>query len=778
MSFKNHLTIYQLTANMLKKLLLFSVLLLVVSSCSVNKFVPKDKKRYTGAEIEVSANKKVSKKEQDELEYKLEEALYPKPNRKIFGLKPGLWAYYKMQKGDSGKVVKWIYKKYGEKPVYLSDVDPDETMSIMLNRCKNSGYFDAQANYAISPGNKRASITYNITITPPYLLGSYQYLRDSLPIDRHLTQAVDNTDLTTGERFDLSAFTNERERIDEALKNAGYYHFNPDYLIFTSDTHQYNTRKFDLYLDLKDGIPPKAQKPFSLLNVYVYPNHHERRNSGKKRDTSMVDGYHVIQDSFVFKPALLIDYFTFKPGDLYSNAARLSTTKRLSSLEMYEFVNIQYETVDSLSTNEMGYLNVYVRMSRRKTLALRQEVKAVTKSTNFAGPGLDLSFKNRNFLKGGEVYSFTANASYETQIATGDAQALSSYQIKALNMLTIPRFLAPERLTPKKAFSIPKTKVQLNYTFQNRTQFYRLNSFLAALSYQWNTNRKIFQEFTPLTVNYTLVGRKSDEFDQILNANPFLAQSFQNQFIPGVEYTFQFSELAKQGTKHTFFVNVHADLAGNLIGQVQGLLDGGNEILGLPYAQYSKADVDFRYYVKATRNSKWVNRLFVGVGLPYGNSSSLPYIKQYFAGGPSSVRAFQVRALGPGAYVPPSNNTTNFFEQAGDIRLEANSEYRFPVLSYLKGAIFVDAGNIWLANENTAIPNSRFTHNWYKQIAIGSGIGLRLDIDFLVLRLDAGVPIRYPYEGTDNSHWQSNYFSSWDWTSDNVVLNVAIGYPF
>lgn len=768
---------YLQIAQFTNKLLLMGLLLCLVNGCRVNKLIPNGKKLYTGAKIEVKADKSTSDHDKNALNYKLEETIYPQPNSKFLGLQPGLWSYFKMQKGDSGKVVKYIYKKYGEKPVYLSDVNPEKTVDIILNRCDNSGFFNAEAEYEIKPHNNSASITYSIKTTEPYQLSNYLYLRDSLAIDPHISKALNNTLLETNSRFDLELFTAERERIDQELKDKGYYNFNPEYFIFTTDTNQYNTRKFDLYLEVKQEIPLTAQIPYRIRKVYVYPNY-TQGTSGKPVDTLLFDGFHFVQDSLVFKPNLLRNYMTFKPGDLYSKKNQLQTTKHLSALEMYEFVSISYQAIDSLADEQMGYLDAHIRLSRRKTIAIRQEIKAVTKSTNFAGPGIDLSYKNRNLFKGGEVYKLSGNASYETQIASGNGQSLSSYQFQVLNTLTIPRLVAPFKIDLDKKYSVPKTQLQLNYTLQNRTQFYKLNSYMAALSYQWNSSNRVYQEFSPLSLNYTLVGGKTDAFNTVLAANPFLARSFENQFIPGIGYTYQFSELGKKANKHTFYLTFAADLAGNLIGAAQGLLTGGNEIFGFPYAQFAKADVDLRYYLNTTRTTKWVNRLFVGVGLPYGNSSSLPYVKQYFAGGPGSIRAFQVRSLGPGAYVPPSSTTTNFFDQAGDIRLEANTEYRFPLVGYLKGAVFLDAGNIWLANENDAIPNSRFTKNWHQQIAIGSGFGLRLDIDFLVIRFDAGVPLRYPYEYANNSHWQSDLFSSWAWTTDNVVLNFAIGYPF
>jgi len=321
-----------------------------------------------------------------------------------------------------------------------------------------------------------------------------------------------------------------------------------------------------LYLEVKQEIPLSAQIPYRIRKVYVYPNFTQGISNKKAMDTLLFDGFHFVQDSLVFKPNLLREYLTFKPGELYNNSNKLQTTKRLSALEMYEFVSISYQTIVSLADEKTGFLDAHIRLSRRKNIAIRQEIRAVTKSTNFAGPGIDLSYKNRNLFKGGEVYKLSGNASYETQIASGNGQSLSSYQFQVLNTLTIPRFVAPFNIDLEKKYSVPKTQLQLNYTLQNRTQFYKLNSYMAALSYQWNSSNQVYQELSPLSINYTLVGRKTDAFKSVLDANPFLARSFENQFIPGLGYTYQFSELGKKASKHTFYLTFTADLAGNLIG--------------------------------------------------------------------------------------------------------------------------------------------------------------------------------------------------------------------
>ena len=271
----------------------------------------------------------------------------------------------------------------------------------------------------------------------------------------------------------------------------------------------------------------------------------------------------------------------------------------------------------------------------------------------------------------------------------------------------------------------------------------------------------------PLSLNYMHVYNKTDEFLEIIAGNPFLARSFDDQLIPATSIGFQYSELNDLTKVNRLFLSISLEQAGFL----SNLVLPGDSILGLPFAQYVKADIDFRHNLRLGKEHRLVNRVFVGIGAPYGNSASLPYIKQYFSGGPNSVRAFLVRSLGPGGFVPQRIDNSTFFDQAGDIRLEFNSEYRFPILGYLKGAVFVDAGNIWLANDNPSLPGGQFTSGWFKQLAVGAGFGMRFDAQVLIVRLDVAHAIKYP----------SREFREF-WESDprlgGLVWNFAIGYPF
>jgi outer membrane protein assembly factor BamA len=290
----------------------------------------------------------------------------------------------------------------------------------------------------------------------------------------------------------------------------------------------------------------------------------------------------------------------------------------------------------------------------------------------------------------------------------------------------------------------------------------------------------VTHNLNPISINYISVGNESDAFEKLKIDNPFLARSFEQQFIPGMSYSFQWSQLVRNIKTNRFFFSFNADFAGNALAVAQnigGVKGDDKKFWGQSYAQFSRFDFDLRNYQNIGNESRLVSRVFAGIGLPYGNSVSLPYSKQYFSGGPNSVRAFRIRSLGPGNYHPKDSvgDGTSFFDQAGDIKIEANLEYRFPIVSFLKGAVFTDAGNVWL--RNTDGRNGKFTSNWINEIAIGSGLGFRVDIEFFVIRLDVATPLRKP---TDNGfQWQDSFeLGNKSWRQENINWNFGIGYPF
>ncbi len=751
-----------------KKLIFAGMVLAFLQACSVKKFIPEGELLYTGAEVEMISEDEIERKKQ--LQSQLENLLMPEPNSKFLGSRFGLYFHYKAQKEKPGFINKFLNKRFGEEPVYLSDADPFQTEELLKNRLENRGYFYNRVDHSVEEyeEKKTAKVFYTARLPEePYILENYKLDNDSLQVFAEIKETMENALLKPEEPFNLALMKLERERLDRELKKRGYYNFSSNFLLFEADTNQYDRKKFDLFLRLKKDVPQAGIKPYRVREINVYPNYTVGTDS-LKRDSVRYGGKNYIQNQEFFKPKRLDPYILLEEGTYYDPTASSRTSRRLTSLGVYKFVNIRYDEIDSLSTDSLGYLEANIFLSPLNKRSIRAELQAVTKSNNFAGPHLALTYSNRNLFHGGEILNITGKVGYERQLSGGNQEGLSSTQFGVDTDLIFPRMLFPIAINNDWfKYSIPKTKIGLGFEFLNRSELFSLFSATGSFGYIWRANRYVTHELNPFSVNYVRLSKTSDRFEEILDQNPFLRSSFEQQFIAGLTYSFIYNGMIDTGKTHQFFLNSNLDLAGNIL----NLLSSGEtpkEFLGLEYAQYAKIDADFRYHFRIGAEQKIATRLFAGIGIPYGNSEIMPFSRQFFAGGPYSVRAFRIRSLGPGSYQPEEENE-GYYDQTGNIRLETNLEYRFPVIQFLKGAVFADAGNVWNTKENALVPGGKFTSDFLNEMGIGVGAGLRIDIQSFVIRFDLAAPVRIPWlpEG-----------ERWDFRFDEPVFNFAIGYPF
>lgn len=751
---------------------LFALLVLaILYSCSVKKYIPEGELLYRGGNITVQDTVKIKNK--SGLEDELKSLLYPEPNTKLLGLYPGLHYYYKSQQKELGFINRWINKKIGEEPVYLSDVKLENTEDLLENRLENSGFFYSEISSTVEKDSsgKTAETDFTVVIGKPYLLENYIVevdsldKLDSLPLFNEIRNSLSETVLKKGTRYDLGAFKAERNRIDQYLKNRGYYNFNANFILFQADTNQYDDKRYDLFLKLKMGVPEKSKVPYILDQVEVFPNA-SQDTSTAEQDTMTIDSIDFIQNKIFFKPKRLRPFILLKPGQRYDPLTSKYTSRRVASIRTYKFVNINYKEIDTITDSDgFRHLKSEIHLSPLTKNSLRAELKGVTKSNNFTGPDLSLTYINHNVFKDGGDFSIAGNFGYEKQFG-GNNIGSSSLHLGIKASLIFPRLIFPGNLDKHFKYAIPKTKISIGTDYLRRSNLYSLNSYSASFGYIWNANRYLSHQLNPIDIDYVKLGKTTDQFESILDDNPFLRRSFEQQFIAGLTYSLIYNELSNSQKKGRFNFRFNFDIAGNtvnLFGKKQD--DGIKTFLGLKYTQYVKGDVDLSYhYDLGEPDHTLIGRVFGGLGIPYGNSRSLPFVKQYFSGGSYSVRAFQIRSLGPGTY-HPSNNENSYFDQAGDIRLEANLEYRFPIFSVIKGALFMDAGNVWLKKKNDALPGGKFTSDFINQIGVGPGFGLRVDVQGFVIRFDLAAPLKRPY-------------ADWDFEYKKPVFNFAIGYPF
>lgn len=763
-------------------LLTFSLLFLGFS-CSIQKYIPDGEQLYTGATIKLDTIGKVGAIK--EMKNELDELLQPPPNSKFLGMRPALFFYYKAQGKKPSFITKFLNKSFGEAPVYYSEVNPSRVEELIINRLDNNGFFYSKIETESKTNEKFAKVSYTAKIVPPYTLETYRLEGDSLPIYKDVAALMGTTILKKGDRFDLDLLKLERERLDDALKNKGYYNSKADLFIFEADTNRYKEKKFDLFLRLKKNVPKRVSIPYTIDSITVYPNYTIDEDTLNAANSTQIGGIDFIQKELYFKPELLDAYILFNEGDAYSSNSSKLTSNRLSALGSYKYVNIQYQEIDTLGTDgDMGSLAASIYLAPLTKRSLRAELQGITKSNGFTGPGLLVTYSNRNLFNGGETLSISTNFSYESQLSSGTNDNLSSIAGGLKTDLIIPRSIpfSPSRFK----YAVPKTKISLGVDFLQRSKLFRLSSINASFGYTWKENQYVYHQFDPISLNYSKLSNVTPEFQEILDSNPFLSQSFEQRFIAGLNYTFTYDEIGNAQKKRPLFFSTNIDIAGNAL----SLLSGSSKtIFGSEYAQYAKADVDIRYYMRWRKEQVLVSRIYGGWGVPYGNSTTLPFVKQFYSGGPYSVRAFAIRSLGPGTFNEQSNSSsTTYFDRSGNLKLEANLEYRFPLFSYLKGALFADAGNIWLTGDlsdlnigetNTTLTDAlvndgKFSSNWAKELGAGVGVGLRVDIQNFVIRLDLASPFRIPTL-PEKDRWNLPFFGN---ASNNMTLNFAIGYPF
>lgn len=756
------------------------VFILLVSSCNNVKYLHPGERLYTGAIVKVKPADGVNTKR---VRKEMEAVLRPRPNQVVVGMRFKLWLYNVAGEHPKKGFKKMLKNKLGEKPVLYTEQLPQQVADIMVNRLNNLGYFDASVRSSVGEHNKKVKVTYSVTVTRPYSIRSLDFPKDSSLISWKIRETQKETLLKPGTQYDLELLKAERQRIDAYLKNEGYYFFNPDYLLFTADS-TVGDRSIALRLRVKRDSPSRALTRYYMRHIYIYPSFNAADSSGTRGDTLKIEGYDYIASDSTFHAHTVLRCLFLKPGELYSRKGYNTSLSRLTGLGVFRYTNIRFrDTV----VNGLGQLDAFVYLTPMFKRSLQLELRAVTKSNNYTGPELSISARNRNLFGGAELLLANLGANFETQF-TGIQKGFNSYEFSIGSQLFLQRFVAPVTIRNVSSVFVPRTKFDISLRTLKRVQYFSMNSISFSYGYTWKETAEKEHTFNPLAVNFAQLVNTTPAFRDLLEANPFLRQSFEEQFTLGGNYAFTYNTLIHANRRHQYYFNGMVDVSGNLISLANRVVTQrrpSNEepytIFGAKYSQFSKFSADGRYYFNINKNSRIVTRLFAGIGIPYGNSTTLPYVKQFFSGGSNSIRAFLPRTVGPGSYqMPDSLLNRGFLDKAGDIKLEGNIEYRFTIIDLLKGALFVDAGNVWLLRDNVQLPGGQFrARDYYTELAVGTGFGLRADLNFFVLRFDLGMPLRKPYL-PPSQRWvisQVN-FGDRSWRRQNLVLNIAIGYPF
>ena len=761
---------------------LLAIAVLIAGGCSTTRKLPTGEVLYTGIDKMEIVGPEGEAIDPD-AKALVEQTLKVDPNNTVLGIHIpipfGLWMYNWFKTDKKKGLKKWLFDKLAADPVLISQVDPAVRTKAAETLMGDNGYFDGKVRYEILPDKKnprKAQISYFVDFNKPYRYKSVEYMPAETPSDSIIRSIAGETKLKPGQIFNVNALEDERTRISNYLRNHGYYYFRPDFISYLADSTGGN-HQIALRIIPKTDLPKPLLKPWRIGKVdYSINNSYGREPTDTVYYKNMGVFY---RHRIPVRPSILYRALAFKPGDWYSQAAADATQLHLNRLNTFKFAELGYMPADTL--HRVDSLNVLINTTLELPIDAEIELNITTKSNDQTGPGMIFGVTRRNVFRGGEVLNTQLSGSYEWQTGAGAKNAkgsnlINSYELGVTSSLIYPRLIAPRFM--HRDFKFPATTtLKLNANLLSRAGFFRLLTMGGSGNYDFKSSTVSSHTVTPFSLSYSYLLKKTGAFDSVMNENKALELSFENQFIPSMSYTYTYDNAPITSLRNHIWWQSSITQAGNLLYGVMELAGNkqGNHktIFGSPFSQFLKLTSEIRYYYKLTERQMIATRFMAGVLKPYLNSSVAPYSEQFFIGGANSIRAFGVRTIGPGSFHPADDALYSYLDQTGNLKLEANIEYRFPLIGSLNGAVFLDAGNVWLLKKDEKRPGGEFTWpTMGKDIALGTGAGLRLDITYIVLRFDVGVPIHAPYDTG-----RSGYYNIKDvWK--NLGYHLAIGYPF
>jgi outer membrane protein assembly factor BamA len=758
-------------------LLVYLLFILFLASCSGTRNLPAGALLYTGASVKVEGEAN-QKKVRKALKAEFEAIVRPKPNSSFLGVRPKLFIYNivgtpKKQKGWRY----WLKTKVGEAPVYYSKVDLEYNKLVLQNNAENKGYFNTSSTADSTRHGKKVSVEYTIYPKTQYRIRAIKFPQDTTLLSLAVTDTQDRTLLKKNTGYSLITIKEERLRIDARLKEKGFYYFNPDFLIIQVDSTVAD-HQVDLIVRVKQETPELSQTQYRINDIIVYPNYSINADSVVTNSPAILkhNDMQIIDHENLFKPRIFDRTLYFKKNDLYNRTNHNLALNRLVNLGTFKFVKNEFKAADTTG----NYLDAYYYLTPLPKKSIRVEILAKTNSANYTGTELNVNWSNRNMFKGAELLSIAAFGGLEVQVS-GLNNGFNVYRFGTEANLIWPRIIAPFPLVSSADF-IPKTKATIGYEFQNRTQLYSLQTFKGSFGYFWKENERKEHQFNITEITYASPQNITTLYQEQIDVNASLSKVIEKQLIFGPTYSYTYTSTSEKSRKNNFYYKGSLDLAGN----IAGLATNANirkkdaiQVFDVPFSQFVKVENEFRHYLQLGGERQLASRIIAGSGFAYGNSNEMPFIKQFFNGGTNSIRAFRARSIGPGSFDGTATTSGFLADQSGDLKLEFSTEYRAKIYDIVKGALFVDAGNIWLLKDNPEKPGAQFSGDFVKELAVGVGAGLRFDFSFLVLRTDLAFPIRKP-DLPEGNRWVLDQvrFGNSSWRKENLVFNLTIGYPF
>ena len=760
-------------------------LLLAIAGCSTTKYIPEGE--YLLNKVTVKADDEQTSNRE------FEDYVRQKPNKRIFGFARFHMGLYNLSNPEKDNWFhKWL-RKIGEEPVVYQPELNRMTIDQLETFLVNKGFHHGRIEDSVEYNKGKANVLYKINTGDPYIISSIDWADSTMIQDSYIREILSNDSISrlikAGDRFDQYELRAERQRISNKLTNLGFYGFSKEYIYYMADTLS-DERTVDIKLGIQNPVFPglfsdtlDRHPRYKIRDIRIIGDFSPREYMQnpdqyfQNSDTVQYENIDFISNkSIPVRKQLLYSSLYFKKGDVYNQSAVDKTYNAFQSLRNFKTTSIRF-IPDQLSEGDsLSPLDCQIELSpsvkQRYDVALE-----ITHSSGNLGMAGNLIYKHRNLFKGAEDFELKFKGALE-YIANpvSDFNRMIEFGVDA--RLDVPQFWLPVRAERLQQKYSPRTALNISYNYQQRPDFTRTIA-TSSFGYNWKTGLRRLHEINIIDLNYVNVSDMSDEFSSFIEGK-YIESSYRSHVVPALNYTFTYSSQSINKDKNFIFFRIRPEVAGNLFSAgyyVAGAErpDQGFSFFDIPYAQYMMADMDLRYNRIFNESNRLVFRVYSGAGYPYGNARALPFEKKYFSGGSNGIRAWQVRSLGPGSYVLPDELKSRYPNQLGDIKLEANAEYRFDLFWQIKGAVFLDAGNIWAISAADEREGAIFkASSFYKELAVGTGFGLRLDLSFVIIRLDLGAKLRDP--GLNGGPaWLPNYDS---YFREGLVLNFAIGYPF
>ena len=755
--------------------LMVCALAFLATACSTTSSVPEGDQLYVGLkQIEYDDCEKSDHYYSTQEE--VEAALATAPNGAFFGssyhrtIPYKLWIWNNFSNSET-KLGKWIAKTFGSAPVLMSWVNPELRTSVAQSVLRNHGYLGGTVSYMVEQQKnpKKAKIAYTVNMNELSTVDTLEYVNFPSLSDSLIRLHADEACIKPGDPFDVSALDAERSRLSTLFRNNGFYYYQPSYASYLADTLAV-PGKVHLRLQLADNIPAAANHKWYIgkMNVNIM-----KQSMEQLRDTFT---YRRLTLAFngrkpPIRARLLLRHLRLLPKQQFSYDAYMESADRLSNSGQYSSVQFAFTPQDTTALCDT--LDMTVSCVLNKPYEAYVETNYSNKINGRTGPEIVVGFKKKNAFRGGEVIDLNLHGAYEWQ-TNGQGSDYNSYEYGTDLSVSFPRMIVPF-LKPYRYYNTPTTTVRASTNVVNRPGYFKMHTASGDWTYKWQPTDRKKHEFSPLTIKYQHLTYATHKFDSIMYANPYLFATMQDIFIPKMIYSFTYTSPKKY--RNPIYWNITVSEAGNILslgymaaGKKWG--DEGKEMFKNAYAQFFKIESDFTKTWATGLKSQLVGHINVGLVYSYGNMKATPYSEQFYVGGANSIRAFPVRSVGPGSYYTDEARLS-YLDQTGDMKFLANLEYRFNLFGNLYGAAFIDAGNVWGLKDDGYRSGARFKlKNIAKEMALGTGVGVRYDLEFLILRLDWGVGLHMPYDTGKSGYYNIRRFK------DSHSLHLAVGYPF